>query len=193
MTHRSVVTYTTGQVAEICNAAPRTVCKWFDTGRLGGYRIPGSKNRRIPHAKLVKFMQANGIPLPLEWDDSFDLLIGHESDRAWAAGLAALDALDIRAQVCHSPYALGLRAAQTHPIAVLVAFESSCMPFSLQATPPDTMNQIRHLALVDGQCSRENQAQLLSGGYHKVITRSGPLEASVKHIFAAMRPSVIPR
>ncbi len=54
---------TTGEVAKICNVAPRTVSKWFDAGQLKGYRIPGSKDRRIPVAQLVKFMKAHGIPL----------------------------------------------------------------------------------------------------------------------------------
>ena len=54
---------TTGQVAKICNVAPRTVSKWFDTGQLRGYRIPGSKDRRIPLSHLMRFMRANGIPL----------------------------------------------------------------------------------------------------------------------------------
>ena len=36
--------FTTGEVARICNVAPRTVSKWFDTGQLRGYRIPGSKD-----------------------------------------------------------------------------------------------------------------------------------------------------
>ncbi len=43
--------------------APRTVSKWFDSGHLRGYRIPGSKDRRIPLEHLVRFMQAHGIPL----------------------------------------------------------------------------------------------------------------------------------
>lgn len=54
---------TTGQVAKICNVAPRTVSKWFDSGQLRGYRIPGSKDRRIPLPQLVRFMRAHGIPL----------------------------------------------------------------------------------------------------------------------------------
>ena len=53
---------TTGEVAKICNVAPRTVSKWFDSGSLKGYRIPGSKDRRIPVGELVKFMKAHGIP-----------------------------------------------------------------------------------------------------------------------------------
>ena len=54
---------TTGEVARICRVAPRTVSKWFDTGRLRGYRIPGSRDRRIPVQQLVAFMRAHGIPL----------------------------------------------------------------------------------------------------------------------------------
>ena len=54
---------TTGEVAKICNVAPRTVSKWFDSGQLAGYRIPGSKDRRIPMNELVKFMKKHNIPL----------------------------------------------------------------------------------------------------------------------------------
>ncbi len=54
---------TTGEVARICSVAPRTVSKWFDSGQLRGYRIPGSKDRRIPIDQLVRFMRAHGIPL----------------------------------------------------------------------------------------------------------------------------------
>lgn len=61
MTHKEVLT--TGEVARICNVAPRTVSKWFDTGQLKGYRIPGSRDRRIPVNHLVKFMRAHGMPL----------------------------------------------------------------------------------------------------------------------------------
>ena len=55
--------FTTGDVARICNVAPRTVSKWFDSGQLRGYRIPGSKDRRIPLDQLTRFMRAHGIPL----------------------------------------------------------------------------------------------------------------------------------
>ncbi len=54
---------TTGEVAKICKVAPRTVSKWFDSGKLRGYRIPGSKDRRIPVQQLVRFMRTHGIPL----------------------------------------------------------------------------------------------------------------------------------
>jgi two-component system response regulator RpaA len=63
-----VKVYTTGQVAKFCKVAPRTVGKWFDSGWLKGYRIPGSQDRRIPHEYLVKFMKEHGMPLPSEFE-----------------------------------------------------------------------------------------------------------------------------
>src|SRR5262249_633636 len=55
--------FTTGQVAKICKVAPRTVSKWFDSGRLRGYRIPGSQDRRIPREHLLRFLKEHGMPL----------------------------------------------------------------------------------------------------------------------------------
>ncbi len=55
--------FTTGQVAKICKVAPRTVSKWFDSGRLKGYRIPGSQDRRIPRDQLIRFLKEYGMPL----------------------------------------------------------------------------------------------------------------------------------
>ena len=59
--HKGV--FTTGDVARICQVAPRTVSKWFDSGRLKGYRVPGSKDRRIPLEDLIRFMRRHGMPL----------------------------------------------------------------------------------------------------------------------------------
>ncbi len=53
--------FTTGQAAKICKVAPRMVAKWFDSGRLRGYRIPGSQDRRIPREHLRKFMKEHGL------------------------------------------------------------------------------------------------------------------------------------
>lgn len=53
---------TTGEVAKICNVTIRTVIKWFEAGKLKGYKIPASKDRRIPRAELIRFMKEHGMP-----------------------------------------------------------------------------------------------------------------------------------
>jgi len=55
--------YTTGEVADICKVSQQTIIRCFDAGRLGGFRVPGSKFRRIPRDALIKFMKENAIPL----------------------------------------------------------------------------------------------------------------------------------
>jgi excisionase family DNA binding protein len=72
--------FTTGQVAKICKVAPRTVSKWFDSGRLRGYRIPGSQDRRIPREHLIRFLKEHGMPLGELEDEALGkiLLVGVE-------------------------------------------------------------------------------------------------------------------
>ena len=54
--------FTTGEVAKVCNVASRTVTKWFDNKLLNGYRILGSRDRRIPVPELIRFMKKYEIP-----------------------------------------------------------------------------------------------------------------------------------
>lgn len=54
--------FTTGEAAEICKISQQTVIRCFDAGRLKGFRVPGSRFRRIPREELVRFMRENNIP-----------------------------------------------------------------------------------------------------------------------------------
>lgn len=55
--------FTTGEAADICDLSQQTIIRCFDAGRLKGFRIPGSKFRRIPYDSLVEFMKENNIPI----------------------------------------------------------------------------------------------------------------------------------
>ncbi len=55
--------FTTGEAADICRVSQQTIIRCFDAGRLEGFRVPGSRFRRIPRQSLVRFMQENKIPL----------------------------------------------------------------------------------------------------------------------------------
>jgi excisionase family DNA binding protein len=54
--------FTTGEAAEICNVSQQTIIRCFDSGRLQGFRVPGSKFRRIPRESLLRFLKENNIP-----------------------------------------------------------------------------------------------------------------------------------
>ena len=56
---------TTGDIAKICNVAARTVSKWVDNGTLIGYRIPGSKDRRVPISTFETFLHEQKMDIDL--------------------------------------------------------------------------------------------------------------------------------
>jgi len=54
--------FTTGEAAKICKVSQQTIIRCFDSGQLKGFRVPGSRFRRIPRDHLFTFMRDNGIP-----------------------------------------------------------------------------------------------------------------------------------
>lgn len=54
--------FTTGEAAKICKVSQQTIIRCFDNGSLKGFRVPGSRFRRIPREQLYSFMKENGIP-----------------------------------------------------------------------------------------------------------------------------------
>ena len=55
--------FTTGEAAAVCKISQQTIIRCFDSGRLKGFRVPGSRFRRIPREELIRFMRENDIPL----------------------------------------------------------------------------------------------------------------------------------
>ena len=58
----SKTVFTTGEAAKICKVSQQTIIRCFDNGTLKGFRVPGSRFRRIPRDQLFAFMRDNGIP-----------------------------------------------------------------------------------------------------------------------------------
>jgi excisionase family DNA binding protein len=54
--------FTTGEAAKICKVSQQTIIRCFDSGQLKGFRVPGSRFRRIPREQLYVFLHDNGIP-----------------------------------------------------------------------------------------------------------------------------------
>lgn len=62
MSNTTKTVFTTGEAAKICKVSQQTIIRCFDNGSLSGFRVPGSKFRRIPRDHLFSFMKDNGIP-----------------------------------------------------------------------------------------------------------------------------------
>ena len=112
---------TTGEVAKICNVAPRTVSKWFDSGQLRGYRIPGSKDRRIPLNSLVRFMKAHSIPLDgLQSGSTRVLIVDDESEILDVLEKVLGEQASYEVHTAHSGFAAGVECEKFRPHVMLI-------------------------------------------------------------------------
>jgi len=112
---------TTGQVAQICNVAPRTVTKWFDSGRLKGYRIPGSRDRRIPTNELIRFMKAHNIPTDeLEVGKMRVLVIDSDWETAENMAEALRTKRNFLVQTANNSFDAGLIAQKLLPHVIII-------------------------------------------------------------------------
>ena len=97
--------FTTGEAAKICKVSQQTIIRCFDSGQLKGFRVPGSRFRRIPRDQLFHFMRDNGIPTDalesgkrkvLLVDDDVELVfVQHGKEH----GLTAAGPFDLRMQL----------------------------------------------------------------------------------------------
>ena len=134
---------TTGEVARICKVAPRTVSKWFDSGRLEGYRIPGSKDRRIPRAALLEFMEKHGIPLDgMESDKPRALIIGNQDpNNTHLERMLAENEFDV--QSAESVFAAGILAERHKPQVII---------WEVEADPQKTREIPKDIRAIAGLC-----------------------------------------
>jgi excisionase family DNA binding protein len=115
--------FTTGQVAKICKVAPRTVSKWFDSGRLRGYRIPGSQDRRIPREHLIRFLKEHGMPLGELEDEAMGKLLLVGADPQTRANLDDMMGNDdFKIESAMSGFEAGIQAESLHPDCVVIDF-----------------------------------------------------------------------
>lgn len=114
--------FTTGQVAKICKVAPRTVSKWFDSGRLRGYRIPGSQDRRIPREHLLRFLKEHGMPLgDLEAEVYHKVLVvGADAPLQSILRDHLRETDDFRIETAASGFEAGIRAESFHPDCIII-------------------------------------------------------------------------
>jgi excisionase family DNA binding protein len=114
--------FTTGQVAKICKVAPRTVSKWFDSGRLRGYRIPGSQDRRIPREQLIKFLKEHGMPLGELEDEEWHKILVIGAEKIFIDRVKELlpENDDYKYEIANSGFEAGIQAESFHPDTIII-------------------------------------------------------------------------
>jgi excisionase family DNA binding protein len=158
---------TTGDVAKICHVAPRTVSKWFDNGQLRGYRIPGSKDRRIPVNELIRFMKTHNMPTSELAVGKIRVLLADSNVKA-AAALA--DSLRSKAeydvQIVQSNFETGSAIQKFMPHVLLLSLMAEgidALAVCKGIRENEDLRTIKIIALVSQLNDSESKALLLKG------------------------------
>lgn len=114
--------FTTGEAAEVCKVSQQTIIRCFDSGRLSGFRVPGSRFRRIPRAELVRFMRANEIPLDALGDDRKRVLVVDDDPQLLAIVRETLGESRFEVRTASNGYDAGILTEQFRPDLILLDF-----------------------------------------------------------------------
>jgi excisionase family DNA binding protein len=180
---------TTGDVAKICHVAPRTVSKWFDNGQLRGYRIPGSKDRRIPVNELIRFMKVHNMPTSELAVGTIRVLIADSNTKTASALADALqNKADYEVQIVQSNFETGSAIHKFMPHVVLVSLlaegiDSTAICRGVREN--EELRIIKIIALVN-QLSDSESAALLQKGFDGYVPYAADAVEVIKRIEEAI-------
>jgi excisionase family DNA binding protein len=180
---------TTGEVAKICNVAPRTVSKWFDSGSLKGYRIPGSKDRRIPVPELVKFMKAHGIPLDgIAGGRTRVLIVDDEAEVVTTLRDVLIERTNYDVRVATSGFEAGVECERFRPHVLLLDMHlgnnNDSEHLARHVHNADTLQMTKIIAM-SGKLTDGQAAALTGKGYEGFLRKPFQVRSVVEAIEAA--------
>ena len=113
--------FTTGEAAKICKVSQQTIIRCFDNGQLKGFRVPGSKFRRIPREALYKFMKDNGIPTDaLESGKRKVLLVDDDPDLVTTMHKALQEDGRFEVRIASYGFDAGMMVKDYHPDLIIL-------------------------------------------------------------------------
>lgn len=177
--------FTTGEVADICKLSQQTVIRCFDSGRLHGYRVPGSRFRRIPRESLIQFMKEHKIPLDqLETGKTRVLVV--DDDPAIVEMLVELLERDGRFEVdtAATGFDAGLKTRSFRPDVIVLDYmlpdiNGNAVCRSIRSD--DSLREVR-IIIVSGVVDREHVQKLLEDGADDFIQKPFSIEQLVNRI-----------
>jgi len=180
---------TTGDVAKICHVAPRTVSKWFDNGQLRGYRIPGSKDRRIPVNELIRFMKTHNMPTSeLAVGKIRVLLVDSNIKEATTMADSLRRKADYDVQIVKSNFETGSAIHKFMPHVLLINLMAEgidAMAVCKGIRESEDLRTIKIIALVSQLSDSESKA-LLQKGFDSYVPYSADVVEVIKRIEEAI-------
>ncbi len=180
--NRTKQVFTTGEVARTCKISQQTVIRCFDSGRLKGFRVPGSRFRRIPRESLIAFMKENHIPLDqLESGKKRVLVV--DDDQAIIEMFTELLERDGRFEVrtASTGYDAGIITEQFRPDIMLLDFKlpdinGNAVCRTIRANPAYEHMKI---IVISGVADPDEVEELFQGGADEFIRKPFVIDAVI--------------
>ena len=184
-TNRSKLVFTTGEVATICKVSQQTVIRCFDSGRLKGFRVPGSRFRRIPRESLVSFMKNNEIPLDHLYSGKKRVLVV-DDDEAIVEMFVELLERDGRFEVrtASTGYEAGIVTEQFRPDVLLLDFKLPDINGNMVCRTIRSNPNFEHIKIIviSGVADPDEVEELLRGGADEFIRKPFDINAVIERI-----------
>ncbi len=159
--------FTTGEAAEICKVSQQTIIRCFDSGRLQGFRVPGSKFRRIPRNELLRFMRTNDIPSDVLESTRKRILVVDDDEQIVELFVDVLGRDDrFEVKTARTGYDAGLLTEQFKPHLILLDYmlpdiNGNLVCDRVRANPDFAKTKI---IIVSGVVNRDEIDELLQSG-----------------------------
>ena len=177
--------YTTGEVAAICKVSQQTVIRCFDNGKLKGFRVPGSRFRRIPRDKLVEFMRENGIPLD-QLDSGKRRVLVVDDDVAIIEMFTELFARDGRFEVrtAYTGYDAGMITQEFRPDVMLLDFKLPDINGNVVCKTVRSQPALQHMRIIiiSGVADPDEVEELLKAGADEFIKKPFEIDAVISRV-----------
>jgi len=182
--------FTTGEAAEICRVSQQTIIRCFDSGRLRGFRVPGSKFRRIPRQNLVKFMRDNSIPLD-NLDSGKKKVLVVDDDAEIVELISDILTRDGRFEIrtASSGYEAGMATQQFRPDLILLDYmlpdvNGNVVCQTIRSNPEFENTRI---IIVSGVIKQEEIDQLLKSGAEDYIKKPFTISELTEKVDVALQ------
>ena len=182
--------FTTGEAAEVCRVSQQTIIRCFDTGRLEGFRVPGSKFRRIPRTSLIKFMKDNNIPLD-NLDSGKKKILVVDDDMEIVELISEVLNRDGRfeVQTASSGYEAGMATQKFHPDLILLDYmlpdvNGNVVCQTIKKNPE--FEDIK-IIIVSGVIRQEEIDQLIKSGAEDFIKKPFAIDELISCVSARLQ------
>ncbi len=166
--------FTTGEAADICRVSQQTIIRCFDSGRLRGFRVPGSKFRRIPRQNLIKFMRENNIPLDnLDSGKKKVLIVDDDAEIVELISDILMQDGRFEIRTASSGYEAGMATQQFRPDLILLDYmlpdvNGNVVCQTIRSNPEFENTRI---IIVSGVIKQEEIDQLLKSGAQDFVKK----------------------